>query len=123
MANDNKEALGALYLLADALGVNLQENRVSIATPQHIAIARTYNGSLETKLYGTGIVEVQSQNVGVLIEEVARLSDPFAPPGAIFRIRLAVEPCNEDVWCVYAGPGGIILSNDSINRIKYKSVL
>ncbi len=122
MTEKKPEALSVLMTLADLLGVDLNDSRTAIATPQHSATARMYDGSLEAKVIPTvyGIVDVSSpRGPTIQIKLVDQNKDRLAPAGAIYEITSycpGAAMLNGEVFCVYVGKDGIILDDSALRR-------
>jgi len=120
MGDKNEGILGALKYIAGQVGVDLGGGDVSIATDKKCGRARTYDGLLEVTVYSSevGVVEVESmRGQGVYVKLLDQGKKGLEPLGAILEIGAYTkgaqgnETLNGDVYLVYVGKNGIILSD------------
>lgn len=118
MAKDPKKDREMLAYLTERLGIKTNP-QLAIATPDRLAEARMFDGSLTVKVIPTfgGGVRVESPKApGVYIQLVDHQRDYAAPAEAIYEIT-AYKPDekggttlnNGEVYSVYVGPRGIVL--------------
>ncbi|PLW79668.1 hypothetical protein C0585_06765 [Candidatus Woesearchaeota archaeon] len=117
MSKNNEKNLSTIMYLAEQLGINLDDKRTAIATPEEMSTARMYDGSLEARVIPNSrpAVEIETpRGPGIWIELVDHTRD-LAPEGAIYQIRTYVpkedhkEGLTGDVYSVYVGKTGIML--------------
>ena len=120
MTEQNEEALPIINSLADLLGVNLNDQRVAIATERKSAKVKMHDDSVEVEVVPTNnrVVKIESPRAPGIWISLVDHRDPLAPEGAIYEIE-AYMPArgeddfdaalNGDVASVYVGREGIIL--------------
>lgn len=125
MAKQNEKALGAINYLASQLGVNLNDQRIAIATDTESAKVRMHDGSLEAMIEPHRMrVYVESPRARGIIIQLVDHNKNLAPEGAVYEIMVYkhddVDNCDEilngDVLNVYVGRDGLILSEAGRHR-------
>ena len=126
MDKQKEDSLAAIKYISEELGIDLEDDSTSIATPNRNAVARTYDDSLKVTVFNNErCVEIDIPDLPSLrIELVESGSHQLDPDEAIYRIKackkssqkLKGESLNGDINSVYAGRSGLILDDAARER-------
>jgi hypothetical protein len=124
----NPKNYALIAQLAEQLKVDLKDAQFAVTTPNKEAKARFHDGSLEVTLLPLNrpTVKIDSPRApSIVVEMVDHQRDSLAPKEAIYVITACMPNpsdgrnyfLNGDVYDIFVGKGGIILSDSGRKRV------